>query len=142
LRKKTKGGCPQPQTMRKIHCLREWRAGSAALYFINFGTVEAPTRKKRFSHGRRPKWFLRGQPSWTQASPRGPAPTALQSATRHRGMPGCLQESTHLKPGSRLLAALDECVALKSTIKSASGQQKPTFRYTPVFGDFALPETR
>ncbi len=106
---------------------REWRAGSSTFYFINFGAVEAPTRKKRFSAGRRPAWLLCGPPSSTQASPRGPAPTALPSATRHRGMPGRLQESIHLKPGSRLLAALDECVALKSTIEFVSGQQTPTY---------------
>lgn len=103
--------------MRKIHCLDKGVGGSAALYFINFGTVEAPITKKRFSRDRRPAWFLRGQPSWPQASPRGRAPTALPSATRQRGMPGRLQESIHLQPGSRRLAALDECVALKSTIK-------------------------
>jgi hypothetical protein len=58
--------------MRKMPCLREWRGGSAYLYSINFGTVDAPTRKKRFSAGRRPAGLLRGQPFWAQASSRDP----------------------------------------------------------------------
>ena len=64
LRKKNEEPLPSTAGNEENTLPRERRAGSAALYLIHFGTVEAPIRRKRFPHGGRPAWFLRGQPSW------------------------------------------------------------------------------
>ncbi len=121
--------------MRKIPCLREWRTGKAAVSIVS--TWEQLIRQQE-----RSGFQLAGDRQGCSAANhsglrrrRGDPRRPRFHRPRLPGIAECqgrFQESVYLEPGSRLLATLDECAALKSTIKSASGQRKPTFCTDPI----------